>query len=67
MTSFVVLNITHWEYFIILIKELTSEPTHIKHQSLHTASPKPGNPSHTMEVVLLPKTRGARVHTCAEV
>lgn len=43
MTSFVILNITHWEYFITLIKELTSRPTHMKH-SVPTHSPESKNP-----------------------
>lgn len=71
MTSFVILNITHWEYFITLIKELTSRPTHMKH-SVPTHSPESKNPPppHLTKFVFTPKTRGggrAAVHACAEV
>lgn len=69
MTSFVILDITHWEYFIILIKELTSGPIHIEH-SVPTHSPKPKNPPRLTKFVLLPKTGGggrAAAHACAEV
>lgn len=69
MTSFVILNITHWEYFIALIKELTSRPTHMKH-SVPTHSPESKNPPHLTKFVFTPKTRGggrAAVHACAEV
>lgn len=69
MTSFVILNITHWKYFVILIKELTSRAIHMKH-SVPTQSPKPKNPPHLTKFVFLPKTRGggrAAAHASAEV
>lgn len=69
MTSFVILNITHWEYFIGLIKEFTSRPTHTKH-SVPTHSPKPKNAPSLTKFVHTPKTRGggrAAAHACAEV
>lgn len=54
MTSFVILNITHWEYFIGLIKEFTSRPTHRNTQSLHTA-PNLKMPLASRSLCTLPK------------